>query len=65
MHLVIAFLIVLLIVCVLAALVAWILTNIPGVPAWAPKVVWAVAGIIVLIWLLQNMTAIEHLALIV
>lgn len=62
MALVIAFLIFILIVCVLAALVAWILSNIPGVPAWAPKVVWAVAGIVVLIWVLQHITAIEHLA---
>lgn len=55
-HLLVAFLIFLIIVCVVAALAAFILSNIPGIPAWAPKVVWAIAGVVVLIWLLEHVT---------
>ena len=59
MSLVIAFLIFLLIVCIIAGLVAWILSNIPGVPPWAQRVVWAVAGIVILLWVLQHVGALE------
>jgi hypothetical protein len=55
--LLIAFLIMLLVVCVIAALVIWILGDIPGVPAWARQVVLAIAGIVILIWLLQHLAA--------
>jgi len=53
--LLVAFLIMLLIVAVFAGVVVWILSNIPGVPPFAPRIVWAVAGIIVLIWLIQHL----------
>jgi hypothetical protein len=55
--LLVAFLIMLLVVCVIAALVIWILGNIPGVPPWTRNVVLAIAGIVVLIWLLQHLAA--------
>lgn len=48
-------LILLLVVCVIAAIVVWILGNIPGVPAWAPRVVWAIAGLIILIWIIEHL----------
>ena len=54
LSLLVGFLIFLVIVCVIAALVIWILSNIPGVPPWARNVVLAVAGIAVLIWLLDH-----------
>ena len=57
LSLLVAFLIVVVVVCVFAAIVAWILGNIPGVPPWAPRVVWAIAGLIVLIWLLEHISA--------
>ena len=54
LSLLVAFLIFLLIVCVIAAIVIWILSNIPGVPPFSRNIVLAIAGIIVLIWLLQH-----------
>ena len=52
--LLIHFLIFLVIVCAVAAIVAnWILPNIDGVPAFMPRIVWAIAGIIVLVWVLE------------
>lgn len=50
----VAFLIFLLIVCAIAALVSWILSNIPGIPAWSRNVVLAIAGILVLIYIVQH-----------
>lgn len=54
LSLLISFLIVLLVVCVIAWLVAWIISNIPGAPAGARNIVYAVAGIILLIWVLYH-----------
>lgn len=54
LSLVVAFLIFLLIVAVIAALVIWILGNIPGVPPWSRNVVLAIAGIVVLIWIVEH-----------
>lgn len=48
-------LIMLLVVCVIAAIVCWILGNIPGVPPWATRVVWAIAGLVILIWILEHL----------
>lgn len=56
----IALLICIVIVCVVAAIVAFILTQLPGVPPWAPRVVWAIAALCVLIWLLQNLPRVVH-----
>lgn len=50
-------LIFLLVVCLIAAIVAWILSNIPGLPAWSSRIVWAVAGIVVLIYVLDHVSA--------
>ena len=50
----IAMLIVLIIICVVAAIVQFILSNLPGMPAWAPRIVWAIAALAFLIWLLEN-----------
>jgi len=55
--LLVSLLIFLLVVCVFAALVVWILGKIPGMPAWAGNVAWAVAGIVVLIWLIDHLAA--------
>ena len=55
LSLLVAFLIFLVIVAVVAAIVSWILQNIPGIPPFAPRIVWAVAGIVVLIWILQHL----------
>jgi hypothetical protein len=52
--LLVSFLILLLIVCVIAALVIWILSNIPGVPPWSRNVVLAIAGLVILIWVIQH-----------
>ncbi len=52
--LLVSFLIFLLIVCVIAALVIWILGNIPGVPACGRNVVLAAAGVVVLIWIVEH-----------
>lgn len=52
--LLVSFLIFLVIVCIVAAVVVWILQNIPGVPPFAPRIVWAIAGIVILIWILQR-----------
>jgi hypothetical protein len=54
LSLLVSFLIFLLIVCVIAWIVAWILSNIPGAPPMASRVVWAVAGIIILIWVIAH-----------
>lgn len=62
MNLLVAFLIFLLIVCVIAALVAFVLSKIPGVPAWASNVVWAVDGLVVLIWILEHLNTLQHIA---
>jgi hypothetical protein len=50
-------LIMLLVLCVIAALAIWILGNIPGIPAWFAKVIWAIVGIIILIWVVANLSA--------
>lgn len=52
--LLVSFLILLLVVCVIAAIVVWIIGNIPGAPPFTRNVVYAIAGLIVLIWLLKN-----------
>jgi hypothetical protein len=57
-HLLVSFLILLLIVCIIAAVAVWILSNIPGVPPWSRNLVWAIAGIVILIWLINNLGAI-------
>jgi len=57
LSLLVAFLIFLVIVFVIAAVIAYILSNIPGVPPFAPRIVYAVAGIVVLIWLVQHLGA--------
>jgi hypothetical protein len=53
LSLLVAFLIFLLVVCVIAWLVTWILSNIPGAPPAAARV-WAIAGIVILIWVIQR-----------
>jgi hypothetical protein len=55
LSLLVAFLIFLIVVCVIAAIVVWIISNIPGVPPFAPRIVYAIAGVIILIWLLQHL----------
>ena len=55
LSLLVTFLIVVLVVCVVAAIVVWILGNIPGVPGWAPRIVWAIAGLVLLIWILEHL----------
>jgi hypothetical protein len=52
--LLISFLVFLIVVLVIAAIVAWILSNIPGVPAFASRIVWAIAGLFVLIWIVRH-----------
>jgi hypothetical protein len=54
LSLLVSFLIFLVIVCIVAAIVVWILQNIPGVPPFAPRIVWAIAGIVILIWILHR-----------
>jgi len=58
--LLIAFLIFVVIVCVIAYIVVWILSNVPGIPAGFQRLVWAVAGIAILLWLLSHLTGYVH-----
>lgn len=51
---VVSLLIGLIIICVIAGIAYWILTQIPGIPPIVPKLVWIVVALIILIWLLQN-----------
>lgn len=37
-----------------AGIVYWIITQIPGVPPFLPKLVWIVVALIVLLWLVQS-----------
>jgi hypothetical protein len=55
--LLISFLIFLVIVCVVTALVAFILDKL-GLPF--SNFAWALAGIIILIWVLEHLPALEH-----
>jgi hypothetical protein len=57
LSLLVAFLIFLLVVCVIAAIATWIISNIPGAPPWSSRLVWAVAGIIILIWVIGHLGA--------
>ena len=56
--LLIAFLIFLAIVCVVTALVAFILDKL-GLPFG--NYAWALAGIVILIWVLEHLVALEHI----
>lgn len=56
MAILISFLIFLVIVCVITALVVFILDKL-GVPLG--NYAWAVAGIIILIWILQHLSALR------
>jgi hypothetical protein len=51
----ISLLIGLIIICVIAGIAYWILTQIPGIPPIVPKLVWIAVAVIILIWLLQNL----------
>ena len=61
MEFIISFLIFMLIVFVIAAVVVFILSNIPGAPAFASNVVWAIAGIILLVYLVEHLSGFQHL----
>jgi hypothetical protein len=51
----ISLLITLIIICVVAGIAYWILTQIPGIPPIVPNLVWVVVALIILVWLLQNL----------
>jgi hypothetical protein len=52
--LLVPFLIMLIVVCGIAWLAAWIISNIPGAPGGAARIIWAIAGVVILIWVLQH-----------
>ena len=51
----ISLLITLIIICIVAGIAYWILTQIPGIPAIVPRLVWVVVALIILVWLLENL----------
>jgi hypothetical protein len=53
----ISLLISLIILCVIAGIAYWILTQIPGIPPVVPKLVWIVVALILLVWLANNYTS--------
>lgn len=57
----ISLLIALIILCVIAGVAYWILTQIPGIPAFVPRLVWIVVALIILVWLLENLGSLGHL----
>jgi hypothetical protein len=58
---VISLLIALIIICVIAGVAYWILTQIPGIPPIVPKLVWIVVALIILFWLLENFSSLASL----
>ena len=59
MELLVAFLIFLVVLVVITAIVVFILQKL-AVPPLFINIVYAVAGIILLIWILQHLAGIEH-----
>lgn len=49
-------LVALIVLCLIAGIAYWILTQIPGIPPIVPKLVWIVVALILLLWLAQNWT---------
>jgi hypothetical protein len=50
----ISLLIALLILCIIAGICYWILSQIPGIPAFVPQLVWIIVALILLVYLLDN-----------
>lgn len=59
LSLLVAFLIFALIAGIVAWLVVFILSSIPGFPV-PPRFVWAVYGIVLLIWVLEHLGGVAH-----
>jgi hypothetical protein len=59
----ISLLIALIILCVIAGIVFWIVRQIPGIPAFIPNLVWVVVALILLVWLLENFGGLGHVSL--
>lgn len=59
----ISLLIGLIVICLIAGIVYWILSQIPGIPPILPNLVWIVVALIVLVWLVQNGGSLGHLRL--
>lgn len=53
---IVSLLIVIVVVCIFAYIVSWALGKIPGTPEALPGIIWAVAALLVLIWLLQHIS---------
>ena len=56
----VSLLISLIILCIVAGVAYWILTQIPGIPAIVPRLVWIVVALIILIWLLEHLGTLSH-----
>jgi len=56
----VAFLILVVVVCLIAAVAAWLLGQITGVPAIVPKIIWVVAVMIILYALLVATGVLGH-----
>jgi len=54
------FLIIIVVVCLVAAVANWLLGQIPGVPAIIPRVIWIVAVLIILFALLTATGILGH-----
>jgi hypothetical protein len=51
----ISLLIYIIIVCIVAAIVSWALGLIPGMPYIVQQLVWAIAAIVILLHIFQNL----------